>query len=64
MAAWVVGPEKNDHRKPHDLTHSLLYTMRNRVSHGHFKADFTMVWKTIASDLPLMRDQVTKLLAG
>jgi uncharacterized protein with HEPN domain len=38
-----------------------MYTMRNRVAHGYFKVDFELVWKTIYSDLPQLRDQVSQL---
>lgn len=30
----------------------VMYTMRNRLSHGYDKVDFEMVWNTICNDLP------------
>lgn len=30
----------------------IMYTMRNRLSHGYDKVDFEMVWKTLCNDLP------------
>lgn len=30
----------------------VMYTMRNRVSHGYDKVDLEIVWKTVRSDLP------------
>lgn len=36
----------------------VLYTMRNRVSHGYDKVDLEIVWKTIGRDLPRLREQV------
>lgn len=30
----------------------VMYTMRNRVSHGYDKVDLEIVWKTIETDLP------------
>jgi uncharacterized protein with HEPN domain len=30
----------------------VMYTMRNRVSHGYDKVDLEIVWKTIQGDLP------------
>ena len=44
-----------------DVPWALMYTMRNRVAHGYFKVDFELVWKTIYSDLPQLRDQVSQL---
>lgn len=43
---------------------SLMYTMRNRVAHGYFQVDFELVWKTIHTDLPSLREDILKLLAG
>lgn len=42
---------------------ALMYTMRNRVSHGYFKVDFELVWKTIRADLPELRAQVSALIS-
>lgn len=42
---------------------SLMYTMRNRVSHGYFKVDFQLVWKTIHADLPELHAQVSALIS-
>ncbi len=41
---------------------ALMYTMRNRVSHGYFKVDYELVWKTIHVDLPELRGQVVALI--
>jgi uncharacterized protein with HEPN domain len=41
---------------------ALMYTMRNRVSHGYFKVDYELVWKTIHADLPEVRAQVAALI--
>jgi len=30
----------------------VMYTMRNRLTHGYDKVDFEMVWKTVCNDLP------------
>ena len=35
-----------------DIPWQVIYTMRNRVSHGYHKVDLEIVWKTIQSDLP------------
>lgn len=47
-----------------DVPWALMYTMRNRVSHGYFKVDYELVWKTIHGDLPELRSQVAALLAS
>jgi uncharacterized protein with HEPN domain len=31
---------------------SLAYEMRNSLSHGYFKVDYEIVWRTIERDLP------------
>ncbi len=40
------------------------YEMRNALAHGYFRVDLEIVWKTIVSDLPALRQQVAALLAG
>ena len=46
-----------------DVPWDLMYAMRNRVSHGYFKVDFELVWKTIHTDLPELRRQVAALIS-
>lgn len=41
---------------------TVVYAMRNRVSHGYFKIDLEMVWKTIHADLPELHSQIKQLL--
>lgn len=45
-----------------DVPWSLMYAMRNRVSHGYFKVDFELLWQTIQQDLPLLHQQVRLLI--
>ena len=45
-----------------DVPWLLMYTMRNRVAHGYFKVDYELVWKTIHTDLPELRNQVAALI--
>ncbi len=40
----------------------VMYTMRNRVSHGYHKVDIEIVWKTIQGDLPRLYEQVRELV--
>jgi uncharacterized protein with HEPN domain len=35
-----------------ELPLSSAYQMRNAMTHGYFRVDFEIVWKTICSDLP------------
>lgn len=41
----------------------VMYTMRNRVSHGYDTVDLEIVWKTIQGDLPGLHALVSKALA-
>ena len=41
-----------------DIPWQVMYTMRNRVSHGYDKVDLEIVWKTIHRDLPGLYQQV------
>lgn len=41
-----------------DIPWRVMYTMRNRVTHGYEKVDLEVVWKTIHTDLPGLYEQV------
>lgn len=45
-----------------DIPWSIMYAMRNRVSHGYFKVDYELVWQTIHSDLLEIHRQISQLL--
>lgn len=47
-----------------DIPWRVMYTMRNRVSHGYFEVDLEVVWKTIHADLPELYSQVKECLQG
>jgi uncharacterized protein with HEPN domain len=36
--------------------------MRNALSHGYFKVDLAIVWKTIETDLPKLYERVGGIL--
>jgi len=36
--------------------------MRNALAHGYFKVDLAIVWKTVETDLPPLRQQVRSIL--
>lgn len=44
-----------------DVPWLVMYTMRNRVSHGYDKVDLEIVWKTIQCDLPTLYQQVQEV---
>ena len=44
-----------------EIPWQVMYTMRNRLSHGYDKVDFEMVWKTIRNDLPDLYARVKAL---
>jgi len=37
------------------------YEMRNALSHGYFKTDLSIVWKTIKYDLPTLKSQIIEI---
>lgn len=45
-----------------DLPLMIAYEMRNALAHGYFKVDLQIVWKTIEMDLPIIQEQVTRLI--
>ena len=45
-----------------DIPWLVMYTMRNRVSHGYDKVDLEIVWKTVQRDLPALYRQVQALV--
>lgn len=45
-----------------DLPLGRAYAMRNALTHGYFKVDLRVVWQTLRSDLPPLRQQVRALL--
>ena len=46
-----------------ELPLAFAYQMRNAISHGYFKVDFEIVWKTIQRDLPGLHAQVQNVQA-
>ena len=45
-----------------DIPWLVMYTMRNRVSHGYDKVDLEIVWRTVQRDLPALYRQVQALV--
>jgi len=38
--------------------------MRNAIAHGYFKIDLQIVWQTIQADLPMLREQVWRIVVN
>ena len=45
-----------------ELPLSFAYQMRNAISHGYFKVDLEIVWKTIHRDLPALYEKLREIL--
>ncbi len=45
-----------------ELPLKAAYGMRNALSHGYFKIDLEIVWKTTRKDLPILSDQISDVL--
>jgi uncharacterized protein with HEPN domain len=47
-----------------DIPWSLMYRMRNALSHGYYDVDVEVVWRTIKDDLPGLERQIKELRAS
>lgn len=47
-----------------ELPLAFAYQMRNALSHGYFKVDYEIVWKTIHSNLPVLHGQVKDVISS
>lgn len=47
-----------------EIPWSLMYRMRNALSHGYFEVDLKVVWRTIKDDLPGLERQIRELRAS
>nr|WP_281174770.1 HepT-like ribonuclease domain-containing protein [Simplicispira psychrophila] len=47
-----------------DIPWKIMYTMRNRVSHGYEEIDLEIVWRTIQGDLPVLHGLVQEAFAS
>lgn len=45
-----------------EIPWQVMYAMRNRVSHGYDHVDLELVWKTIQRDLPVLSQQVKRVV--
>lgn len=49
-------------REHSELPLRSAYEMRNALSHGYFKTDLAIVWETIKSDLPSLKERIEEIL--
>jgi uncharacterized protein with HEPN domain len=62
-AAHNIESYHSDYANAHfEVPWSIMYAMRNRVSHGYFKVDYELIWKTIHNDLLELHQQIKQLL--
>ena len=45
-----------------DIPWLVMYTMRNRLSHGYDTVDLELVWKTVKGDLPVLNAKVQTVM--
>jgi len=45
-----------------ELPLMIAYEMRNALAHGYFKVDLPIIWKTIEINLPVLEDQIVRLI--
>ncbi|MFA6922393.1 MAG: DUF86 domain-containing protein [Gallionella sp.] len=65
----IIGEASNNIKRYHaEFVHqhpevplSFAYEMRNALSHGYFRVDLEIVWKTIHSDLISLHEQIGML---
>lgn len=61
-AAHNIETYHADYADAHsEIPWSIMYAMRNRVSHGYFKVDFELIWNTIHNDLIGLHQQIKQL---
>lgn len=46
-----------------DVPWKQLAGMRDRLSHGYFEVDYTIVWKVVESNLPELRPAIQAILS-
>lgn len=65
----IIGEASNNIKKHHaefakqhpEVPLNFAYEMRNALSHGYFKIDLEIVWKTIHNDLNKLHGQISVL---
>ena len=67
----IIGEASRNINKHHpeysekhaNIPFAVAYEMRNALSHGYFKVDLEIVWKTIERDLPELEMMIESLLS-
>ena len=55
----------DEFRKMHPhLPWKQMIGMRNRLIHGYFDMDLDILWQTVVSDLPALKEQLEAILEG
>lgn len=63
-AATKIAQLAPDFVKAHPaVPWSQMRGMRNKVIHDYFDVDVTLVWETVKTDLPVLKQQIEVLLA-
>lgn len=60
-AVRALSPELT--QKPSGVAWSKIVGMRNILVHNYFSIDAAIVWAVIENDLPVLKRQITELLA-
>lgn len=45
-----------------DIPWAAMSAMRNRITHGYFDINLSVVWQTVRSDLPGLREDISALI--
>ena len=62
-ASHNIGKHYDAFAKSHpELPLMFAYEMRNAISHGYFKVDLEIVWKTTQNDLPQLKSLIETVL--
>lgn len=60
----VRGISLGFHSRHPEVPWAQIIAMRNILVHEYFGIDAELVWSVVANDLPGLRDEIEKLLAG
>jgi uncharacterized protein with HEPN domain len=39
-----------------------VYRMRNKLSHGYFSVDLSIIWRTLQNDVPVLETEIQEIL--
>lgn len=62
MASRIERDHPGFHLDHPDLPWSKMIGIRNRIAHGYFELDFGVVWETVLTDLPELKDRLSAIL--